>query len=119
MSGNADLAPLQDAWEIKLARLLRRNPRRTVDDRKLLPPWQLDMIREVAEEMAKLEGELHLLEEVCTFYADDEDRVLRNEACEPYCIPTEVGFTARSARHRFRAREKDWLDAQSKAINPS
>lgn len=111
MSENAALAPLQDAWELKLARLLRRNPRRTVDDRKLLPSWQLDMIREVAEEVARLEAEMHLLEEVCAFYADDEDRVLREDA-EPYCIPTDVGMKARSARHRFREREKLWLASQ-------
>jgi len=52
-----------------------------------------------------LEAELHLLEEVCAFYANDEDRYIRSRG-EPYgSIPTEVGMKARSARHRFNERE--------------
>jgi len=49
-------------------------------------------------------AEVHLLEEVCAFYANDEDRYLNGG--EPYCIPTEVGMKARSARQRFLDREK-------------
>ena len=51
--------------------------------------------------------ELHLLEEVCAFYANDEDAVL-DDTGEPYgSIPTEVGMAARSARRRFQEREKN------------
>jgi len=51
-----------------------------------------------------LEAEVRLLEEVCTFYANDEDQFLGDG--EPYgTIPTEVGLKARSARSRFVARE--------------
>jgi hypothetical protein len=48
-------------------------------------------------------AELHLLEEVCAIYANDEDRYLRDDG-EPYCIPPEVGMKARSARARYNAR---------------
>jgi hypothetical protein len=52
-------------------------------------------------------GELHLLEEVCAWYANDEDRYL-NEDGEPYgSFPTEVGLKARSARERFNRREAE------------
>ena len=45
-------------------------------------------------------AELHLLEEVCAFYANDEDRAAKGG--EPYgSIPTEVGLKARSARQRY------------------
>jgi hypothetical protein len=54
----------------------------------------------------ELQAELWLLEEVCAFYANDEDRYLKADgAAEPYCIPTEVGMKARSARKRFLERE--------------
>jgi hypothetical protein len=53
----------------------------------------------------KLVAELHLLEEVCAFYANDEDRYLEGDG-EPFgSIPTEVGLNARSARERFNQRE--------------
>jgi hypothetical protein len=53
----------------------------------------------------KLVAELHLLEEVCAFYANDEDRYLAGDG-EPFgSIPTEVGLKARSARERFNQRE--------------
>jgi hypothetical protein len=52
-------------------------------------------------------GELYLLEEVCAWYASDEDRYL-NEDGEPYgSFPTEVGLKARSARKRFEQREAE------------
>lgn len=52
-------------------------------------------------------AEVHLLEEVCSWYANDEDRYL-NEDGEPYgSFPTEVGLKARSARKRFQQREAE------------
>jgi hypothetical protein len=55
----------------------------------------------------ELQAELWLLEEVCAFYANDEDRYLKAEGlAEPYgLIPTPVGMKARSARKRFLERE--------------
>lgn len=51
-------------------------------------------------------GELHLLEEVCAFYANDED-TFNHEGGEPFgSIPTEVGMKARQARERFIEREE-------------
>lgn len=51
--------------------------------------------------------ELWLLEEVCAFYANDEDRYLKSGgSSEPYgLIPTEVGMKARMARQRFLDRD--------------
>jgi hypothetical protein len=50
--------------------------------------------------------ELHILEEVCAFYANDEDSFNR-EGGEPFgSIPTEVGMKARQARERFIEREE-------------
>lgn len=50
--------------------------------------------------------ELHLLEEVCAFYANDEDAFNREDA-EPFgSIPVEVGMKARQARERFIEREE-------------
>lgn len=55
----------------------------------------------------KLVAELHLLEEVCAFYANDEDRYLAGDG-EPFgSFPTEVGLKARSARERFNKREAE------------
>jgi hypothetical protein len=55
---------------------------------------------------------LHLLEEVCAFYANDEDRFLKDDG-EPYgSIPTEVGMVARAARARFNARERAAIATQ-------
>lgn len=48
-------------------------------------------------------AELHLLEEVCAAYADDEDRYLNGKG-EPYCVAPEAGIKARAARRRFRDR---------------
>jgi len=55
----------------------------------------------------ELQAEVYLLEEVCAFYANDEDRYLKSEgASEPYgSIPTSVGMKARSERKRFLDRE--------------
>ncbi|MEG3348370.1 hypothetical protein [Novacetimonas sp. GS1] len=55
-----------------------------------------------------VEAEMHLLEEVCAFYANDEDRFIKSDGnAEPYgMIPTDVGMKARSARARFMAREQ-------------
>lgn len=51
-------------------------------------------------------AELHVLEEVCAFYANDEDSFNRKGG-EPYgSIPTEVGMKARQARERFIEREE-------------
>lgn len=51
-------------------------------------------------------AELHIVEEVCAFYANDEDGFNR-EGGEPYgSIPTEVGMRARQARERFIEREE-------------
>jgi hypothetical protein len=51
-------------------------------------------------------GELHLLEEVCAFYANDEDAFNCKDG-EPFgSIPTEVGMKARQARERFIEREE-------------
>ncbi|MGQ3018763.1 hypothetical protein [Phenylobacterium sp.] len=64
----------------------------------------LDPDRLAADRTKALEEEVHLLEEVCAFYANDEDQFLDDG--EPYgTIPTEVGLKARSARSRFMARE--------------
>lgn len=50
-------------------------------------------------------AELHLLEEVCAFYANDEDKFNREDG-EPFgSIPVEVGMKARQARERFIERE--------------
>lgn len=50
--------------------------------------------------------ELHLLEEVCAYYANDEDAFNREDA-EPFgSIPIEVGMKARQARERFIEREE-------------
>lgn len=59
-------------------------------------------------------AELHLLEEVCTFYTNDEDSFNR-EGGEPFgSIPVEVGMKARQARERFIQR-----DASSTETNTS
>ncbi|WP_219097766.1 hypothetical protein [Pseudomonas sp. UMAB-40] len=50
--------------------------------------------------------ELHLLEEVCAHYANDEDAFNREDG-EPFgSIPTLVGMKARQARERFIEREE-------------
>ncbi|EGG74647.1 hypothetical protein SXCC_04751 [Gluconacetobacter sp. SXCC-1] len=72
------------------------------------------------EEIARLrvvEAEMHLLEEVCTFYANDEDRFIKADGnAEPYgMIPTDVGMKARSARARFMAREQAAQEAGGQA----
>lgn len=65
------------------------------EDHWLMPFWLIG--RQIRE--------LELLEEVCAFYANDEDRCIKDEG-EPYgSIPTEVGLKARSARRRFMDRE--------------
>jgi hypothetical protein len=51
-----------------------------------------------------LQKELHLLEEVCAFYANDEDRYLKSDGEAYGSIPTEVGMKARAARRRFNDR---------------
>jgi len=52
------------------------------------------------------QAKVHLLEEVCAFYANDEDAFNR-EGGEPYgSIPVPVGMTARQARARFIEREE-------------
>jgi hypothetical protein len=49
--------------------------------------------------------EWELMQEVLAFYANDEDRTLREEG-EPYgSIPTEVGIKARQHRASFQRRE--------------
>jgi hypothetical protein len=64
----------------------------------------------------KLVAELGLLEEVCAFYANDEDRYLADEG-EPFgSIPTEVGLKARAARHRFDRREAAQREDDSDAV---
>lgn len=65
------------------------------------------LVAEIAR-LRVVEGEMHLLEEVCAFYANDEDRFINADGnAEPYgMIPTDVGMKARSARARFMAREK-------------
>jgi len=56
--------------------------------------------------MDELIAELHILEEVCAIYADDEDRFLAGDG-EPYgSIPTEAGIKARAARKRVLERMK-------------
>jgi hypothetical protein len=50
-------------------------------------------------------AEWALMQEVLAFYANDEDRTLREEG-EPYgTIPTEVGIKARQHRASFQRRE--------------
>lgn len=52
----------------------------------------------------ELLNELHLLEEVCARYADDEEAYLRDDG-EPFgTISTECGLKARAARKRYLAR---------------
>ncbi|AZV39950.1 hypothetical protein [Komagataeibacter xylinus] len=65
------------------------------------------LVAEIAR-LRVVEGEMHMLEEVCAFYANDEDRFIKADGnAEPYgMIPTNVGMKARSARVRFMAREK-------------
>lgn len=59
-------------------------------------------------------AELHLLEEVCAFYTNDEDKFNRGDG-EPFgSIPVEVGMKARQARERFIERE-----ARATATNTS
>lgn len=75
-----------------------------------------EQIAEKDAEIAHLrvvEAEMHLLEEVCAFYANDEDRFIKADGnAEPYgMIPTDVGMKARSARGRFMAREQAAQDA--------
>ena len=50
-------------------------------------------------------AEVHLLEEVCARYADDEDRHLAGNGEAYGSIPAEAGMKARAARKRFKARE--------------
>ncbi|UTC28103.1 hypothetical protein GURKE_00710 [Brevundimonas phage vB_BpoS-Gurke] len=58
------------------------------------------------DDIATLRAELHLLEEVCACYADDEDAYLDGHG-EPFgSITTECGMKARQARARWRAREE-------------
>jgi hypothetical protein len=80
-----------------------------VTDEKQLSSFVESVVRAYADTFPTspdlLLAELHLLEEVCAFYANDEDEYLKGEG-EPYGgIPTEVGLKARSARHRFVERE--------------
>lgn len=49
--------------------------------------------------------EIHLLEEVCAFYANDEDRYLAGKGEAYGLVPVDVGMKARSARKRFLERE--------------
>lgn len=64
-------------------------------------------------------AELHLLEEVCAFYANDEDRFNR-EGGEPFgSIPVEVGMKARQARERFIEREARATNTSGQAHCPS
>jgi len=66
--------------------------------------WLSVQLALAQQKLTDVEGELHLLEEVCAFYANDEDAAIDGD--EPYgSIPTEVGLKARSARKRFRDRE--------------
>lgn len=58
--------------------------------------------------------ELDLLREVCSVYADDEDRFLSPASGEPYgSVSTEVGMTARVARMAFRRTEAQHERAQN------
>lgn len=60
---------------------------------------------ELEQRLAVVESELHLLEEVCARYADDEDAYLDGDG-EPFgSITTECGLKARQARARWRSRE--------------
>ena len=58
-----------------------------------------------------IQAELHLLEEICSLYADAEDRTSANNDPDDNSddafsgIPTEAGIKARQARYRFRMRE--------------
>lgn len=61
----------------------------------------------------ELLSELHLLEEVCARYTDDEDAYLRDEG-EPFgTISTECGLKARAARKRYLEREAKHKGPQS------
>jgi hypothetical protein len=63
-----------------------------------------EKIAALTAENSGLQAELHLLEEVCAFYVDDEHR--HPAGGEAYgSIPTPVGMKARHARERFRERE--------------
>ncbi|AQU87386.1 hypothetical protein B0W47_07765 [Komagataeibacter nataicola] len=77
-------------------------------------------VAHLSAEIARLrvvEAEMHLLEEVCAFYANDEDRFIKADGnAEPYgMIPTDVGMKARSARARFMAREQAAQEAGGKS----
>lgn len=60
-----------------------------------------------AQPAAVLTAELHLLEEVCSLYANDEDRYLRGDGEAYGGIPTSAGLKARAARQRFMKREQE------------
>ncbi|QHC35389.1 hypothetical protein [Komagataeibacter xylinus] len=77
-------------------------------------------VAHLSVEIARLrvvEAEMHLLEEVCAFYTNDEDRFIKADGnAEPYgMIPTDVGMKARSARARFMAREQAAQEAGGEA----
>jgi hypothetical protein len=62
-------------------------------------------------------AEVHLLEEVCARYADDEDRHLAGNGEAYGSIPAEAGMKARAARKRFKAREAAAQAAAKGATN--
>ena len=64
-------------------------------------------------------AEQHLLEEVCAFYSDDEDKFNR-EGGEPFgSIPVEVGMKARQARERFIERAAAATNTSGRAHCPN
>ncbi|KJS36091.1 MAG: hypothetical protein VR70_14495 [Rhodospirillaceae bacterium BRH_c57] len=65
-----------------------------------------DMIDEIrAAGLGDIATEVELMQEVLAFYANDEDRFLREDG-EPFgSIPTEVGMKARQHRASFQRRE--------------
>ena len=64
-----------------------------------------NVLLHLIEENERLTAEIHLLDEVCARYADDEDAFLECGG-EPFGgITTECGMKARSARSRFLTRQ--------------
>ncbi|ACY33420.1 hypothetical protein [Comamonas thiooxydans] len=63
-------------------------------------------------------AEVHLLEEVCARYADDEDRYLAGNGEAYGSIPTEAGMKARAARKRFNSRKDATPAAAAPVVLP-
>jgi hypothetical protein len=67
-----------------------------------------NMRAESADLLARLtaaEREVLMLEQICSAYADDEDRYLKGDGEAFGSIPTEAGLAARLVRKRMKERD--------------